>query len=149
MFCVPGASLTRPSDAACGYFLPRADECARKGRRHLAAVAGQHRAHEVERQNVASMQRVRLEILGVDGWPDGIHVTAQNAARELGGDEQTLAARRRNGMVHRVVTVRWRDRAGLDTNQGVRPVDALEVDVSKILGGGARTRDGAGIVEAV
>src|SRR6266446_6794792 len=52
-------------------------------------------------------------------------------------------------MVHRIVAVRRRNRAGLDTYQGVGSADALEVDVRKILGRGTRARDDAGIVEAV
>src|SRR5713226_10126093 len=52
-------------------------------------------------------------------------------------------------MIHRVVAVGRRDRTGLDTNQGVRAVDTLEIDVCKILGRGARARDDAGIVVAI
>src|SRR5579859_1037960 len=52
-------------------------------------------------------------------------------------------------MVHRVVAVRRRDRAGFDADERVRSVDALEIDVGKVLSRGARAGHDAGIVEAV
>src|SRR5260370_31908956 len=52
-------------------------------------------------------------------------------------------------MVHGVVAVGRRNGAGLDTDQRVRSVDALEVEICKILRGSARAGDDAGIVEAV
>src|SRR5690242_12296872 len=98
---------------------------------------------------MAFVHWVGFEILEVDRRPDGVYVTAQEAAGKLRGDEQAAAGGGRDGMVHGVVAVRRCNRTGLNTHERVRPTNALEIDVRKILGGGAGARYDAGIVEAI
>ena len=91
----------------------------------------------------------RVEVLGIYGRPEGIHVPAQNAAGVIEGEEQAPAAGGRNGMVHGVVGIRRRDVAGPDPGQRIRSGHAAEIDVLEVIVGGRGQRFYVGDVEAV
>src|SRR6266568_6454472 len=88
-----------------------------------------------------------VEILGIYGGTDRVYGATQDATGEIHREEQALAGSGTEGMIHRIVGERRCDRAGFDSVQSVRPVDALEVQILEILRrGGAQHVDVGNIV---
>src|ERR1700716_3978614 len=83
----------------------------------------------MEGQDVALVPGCLFEIFDVQRRTDGVHITAENAAREIHGRENTAARSGRNRVVDRVVRVRGNDVAGSDALGRVRAGNATEVDV--------------------
>src|SRR6202789_91768 len=86
-------------------------------------------------QNLRLLDGRRVEVLGIDGGRDGVHVAAQDAARKSQAEEDALPARGIDGMVHCVVGQRRRERTGLDSVEGVGTVNTAEIDVLEVVGG--------------
>src|SRR5258706_15746826 len=85
-------------------------------------------------ERVIFVERRSAEIFAVNRWPNGFYVTAQDTARELRGDEQALAAGGIDRVIHRVVLKLRSNLAGPDSIQRIRPRNALERQIVKILG---------------
>src|SRR5580658_8536471 len=92
-------------------------------------------------QNLRLADGRRVEVLQVNRRGDGVDIAAQDAARKSQTEEDALAARRVDGMVYGVIRKRRREGARLDSIQRVRAVNAAEIDVLEVIGGGGGLRN--------
>src|SRR2546423_15137781 len=86
----------------------------------------------MEGQDMALVPWRLLEVLDVQRRPDGIHVAAQDATREIHRREDAAARSGRDRVVDRIVRIRGNDVAGVNAVQRIRTGDTAEVDVLKV-----------------